>query len=322
MALTTSTLESNQSSQDNDKRTDDDPSTSQPASQRKGKERKPTTRLLLSSTTMVLTRNQSTTMVIIMTSRLMLCTFLLVLSWTFQSTSAFVVQPSQAATTIHPSGPFVPRGDKQQSLLPWPTQSSSSSSSRLFLMEPPGDDFYVYVFPVATILAQIGRRMQRARLEEQSWELRLAEAREQILRENPTLTKAEVRRDQASLDPSVYSPASSMQLTSVERLPVLTSTKEPALTQEYGPGRTYTCNQDEIDAIEAFGVEYDPFYDDPYTAGELPSKRGYDRVRHDRTFGDMIYIKDGVTEVFYKDKDSGLYYRQGARPRIDARNNR
>ena len=66
----------------------------------------------------------------------------------------------------------------------------------------------------------------------------------------------------------------------------------------------------EIENFEReFGVEYDPYYDDPYTEEELPEDIPY---KVDKLYGDRIY-KDG--EVFYKDDKTGLYYRQGSQPR-------
>lgn len=53
----------------------------------------------------------------------------------------------------------------------------------------------------------------------------------------------------------------------------------------------------------------DPYYDDPYTEDELPDG-DYDV---DKFYGDRIYSKTG--EIFYKDSDTGLFYRQGAKPR-------
>lgn len=67
-------------------------------------------------------------------------------------------------------------------------------------------------------------------------------------------------------------------------------------------------SDDDIRAFEAtYGIDYDPYYDDPYTEDELPNDVNF---RVDRLYGDRIY-ENG--EVFYKDGD--VYYRQGAKPR-------
>lgn len=54
---------------------------------------------------------------------------------------------------------------------------------------------------------------------------------------------------------------------------------------------------------------YDPYYDEPYREEDLPDDREY---RVDRMYGDRMY-EDG--EIFYKDSESGMYYRQGCKPR-------
>jgi hypothetical protein len=67
---------------------------------------------------------------------------------------------------------------------------------------------------------------------------------------------------------------------------------------------------EEINLFELeFGVEYDPYYDDPYTEDELPDDMSY---KVDKRYGDRIYSNG---EIFYKDTESGFFYRQGAKPR-------
>ncbi|KAL3907584.1 MAG: hypothetical protein SGARI_003469 [Bacillariaceae sp.] len=74
--------------------------------------------------------------------------------------------------------------------------------------------------------------------------------------------------------------------------------------------RSHRMSDDDINSFELeFGVEYDPYYDDPYTEDELPEDTSF---KVDKKYGDRIYSNG---EIFYKDKASGLYYRQGAKPR-------
>ena len=73
--------------------------------------------------------------------------------------------------------------------------------------------------------------------------------------------------------------------------------------------RSNRMTEDDIETFEIeYGIDYDPYYDDPYTEDELPEGS----FREDKQYGDRFY-DDG--EVFYKDASSALFYRQGARPR-------
>jgi hypothetical protein len=68
-------------------------------------------------------------------------------------------------------------------------------------------------------------------------------------------------------------------------------------------------SDEEIAAFELeYGIDYDPYYDDPYPEDELPEGK----FTVDKIYGDRVYDNG---EVFYKDKATGLYYRQGAKPR-------
>jgi len=72
-------------------------------------------------------------------------------------------------------------------------------------------------------------------------------------------------------------------------------------------GRPAPMTDDEIREFEnANGVEYDPYYDEPYAEDELP--RG--KYKEDKSYGDRRY-ENG--EIFYR--EGAVYYRQGSRPR-------
>lgn len=172
------------------------------------------------------------------------------------------------------------------------------------------DGFFTLTFPILGVMLQISKQINRARLEERAFDLRLKEARERKLEQDPSLTESELIRQEASQDVSYYGPdamarrelkearASPQRITVLER----TSGREGE--------RRYTLSDDEVVELEAMGIEYDPYYDDPYTEDELPDDEEY---RQDKRYGDRIY-ENG--EIFYKDSDTGLFYRQGAKPRI------
>ena len=136
------------------------------------------------------------------------------------------------------------------------------------------------------------------------------------LEQDPSLSEIDLKRKEAAAEWSAYGnsndsnpqeqPESSF---STRRRRVMTKNLDEQ--EEEQVRREYTMSQEEIETFEQeFGVEYDPYYDDPYTEDELPDDVPY---KVDKLYGDRIY-KDG--EVFYKDSKSGLYYRQGSQPRI------
>ena len=68
---------------------------------------------------------------------------------------------------------------------------------------------------------------------------------------------------------------------------------------------------EDIEDFEAeYGVEYDPYYDEPYEEDELPTDV---KCYTDGMFMDKRY-ENG--EVFYYDEDLEMYWRQGCKPRI------
>lgn len=172
------------------------------------------------------------------------------------------------------------------------------------------DGFFTITFPVLGILLQISKEVNRAKLEERAFDLRLKEQRERKLAADPTLTESELIRQDAANDFSYYGP------NAVGR-------KEEEVMADRGgrsrvavlerpldePGRQYTLSEEEIAELESLGLEYDPYYDDPYTEEELPEDEPY---RKNGRFGDRIYDNG---EIFYKDATTGLYYRQGSKPR-------
>jgi hypothetical protein len=163
-------------------------------------------------------------------------------------------------------------------------------------------------------------------MEERAWEQRLAEGREERLRRDPTVTELDLRRREAELEWSAYGKPrlqkgqqkqkqqeremEQRQYASKSRVKVKEREEEYAPEAAGGAGsREYRMTDEEIEFFELeYGVDYDPYYDDPYGDDELPEGK----FTVDKRYGDRIY-EDG--EIFYRDASSGLFYRQGAKPR-------
>lgn len=190
---------------------------------------------------------------------------------------------------------------------------ASSSTSLNVLLEVP-EYFFTFTFPMLGILLSVSKGFARLRLEESAWEQRLEEAREKRLREDPTLTELELRQKEASLEWSAYGKPRKEE---AERERVMRegdfgrkSVRVMEREDRYDEDRSYHMTDNEINQFELeYGIEYDPYYDDPYDEDELPDDV---KFRVDKKYGDRIY-ENG--EIFYKDKSSGLFYRQGAKPR-------
>lgn len=159
----------------------------------------------------------------------------------------------------------------------------------------------------------------RARLEERAWEQRLMDGRAERLRQDPSLTELDLRRREAALEWSAYGKPRMEE----ERLDRALQARQPARgkkrrvqvaeredeTEDAVNARNYRMTEEEIEAFEMeYAIAYDPYYDDPYTEEDLPDEPH----TVDKRYGDRIY---NTGEIFYKDAESGLYYRQGAKPR-------
>lgn len=180
------------------------------------------------------------------------------------------------------------------------------------LVEVP-DYFFTITFPILGIILSISKSFGRLRMEERAWEQRLEEAREKRLREDPTVTEIELRRKEAALEWSAYGkPQEEQQVERESRSGrrVKVMERDEIFSEGSESRNKNRMSDDEIALFEMeYGVEYDPYYDDPYTEDELPDDIPFNV---DRRYGDRIY-ENG--EIFYKDKESGMYYRQGAKPR-------
>jgi hypothetical protein len=214
----------------------------------------------------------------------------------------------------------------------YPGGPSRTSSSLSLLVDVP-DGFFTYTFPVLGILLSISKSFARVRMEERAWEQRLEEGRLEMLQRDPTLTELDLRRAQAAQEWSAYGVSSSRSSSSQQATEQETRRQDDNLYERRQRSRVsvldrnddaddeaetsdasqtkqrYIMTEEEIKAFELeFGIAYDPYYDDPYTVDELPDGK----CEIDKRYGDRIYPNG---EIFYKDGQTGLYYRQGSKPR-------
>ena len=200
-----------------------------------------------------------------------------------------------------------------------PPPKESPTSLKDLLDLPPGF-FTVTMFGSGLILS-FAKSFGRLRMEERAWEQRLEEGRKRRLAADPTLTELDLRRKEAAMEWSAYG------TPRLEEEAAYQKRAQEVLDQEYqgsqsggtrvmerededsSDERSSTMTDKEINLFEAeFGIDYDPYYDDPYEEDELPEGN----FRSDKRHGDRFY-EDG--EIFYKDANTGLFYRQGAKPR-------
>jgi hypothetical protein len=206
-------------------------------------------------------------------------------------------------------------------------QQQQKSTTALSLLLDVPDGFFTVTFPMLGFLLALSKNFVRARMEENAWEQRLDEGRLERLRTDPTLTELDLRRKEASMEWSAYgkprmeeeraekdrrqetSEATMKDTGRRRRVKVMDRDEEEDDEEDEIDPREYRMTDDEIETFEReYGVEYDPYFDDPYAEDELPE----DKFQLDKLYGDRIYESG---EIFYKDKESGLYYRQGAKPR-------
>jgi hypothetical protein len=196
---------------------------------------------------------------------------------------------------------------------PGMTTTTTPTSLNALLEVPEG--FFTITLFTSGILLQISKNFARLRMEERAWEQRLEEGRIQRLREDPTLTELDLRRKEAAMEWSAYGKPRMEE----ERLQRERKEREQKRVKvmdrdddddDEATYREHHMSDDDITLFEAeYGIDFDPYYDDPYTEDELPEDINF---KVDKRYGDRIY-ENG--EIFYKDKQSGLYYRQGAKPR-------
>jgi len=148
------------------------------------------------------------------------------------------------------------------------------------------------------------------------------ESRERKLEEDPSLNELDLRRVESAAWLSVYGRKfrgegetleSDVDGVDVEgdgrrrgRVRVTDRGTDREGEEEDGD---YGMSDGEINDFESSsGVDYDPYYDEPYEESELP----VGKYKEDKSYGDRRYANG---EVFYKDESTGMFYRQGSRPR-------
>jgi len=216
-------------------------------------------------------------------------------------------------------GPAQSRALKRQpttSRILRPNHSSSTSLGALIEV-PMG--FFAISFAGAGVMLSLSKQFARYRMEENAWEQRLAEGRQERLRNDPTLTELDLRRQEAAMEWSAYGkPRMEEQEAMKEkrgsgqrrRVKVMDREDYDEEFDDHDPSeRGHRMTDKEIDAFELeFGIDYDPYYDDPYTEDQLPEGK----YTVSKKYGDRMYE---TGETFFKDKSNGLFYRQGAKPR-------
>ena len=200
-----------------------------------------------------------------------------------------------------------PKRQQQQIVNNFPLQRKQDTSLN-DLIEGLPDNFFALTFPLLGIMLSVSKNFGRLRMEERAWEQRVEEARAKRLREDPTLTEIELRRKEAAMEWSAYGkPRMDEERAEQERME---RRRVKVMEREYDDDmedeedddpRKYRMTDAEVTLFEAeYGIDYDPYYDDPYSEDELPDDVPFNV---DRRYGDRIY-ENG--EIFYKDKDSGL----------------
>ena len=207
-----------------------------------------------------------------------------------------------------------------------PSYTSPSTSSTTTLQNgviiDVDDNFFTAAFFSIGLFYSLGKAYNRYLLEEVAFEQRKFEARERRLASDPTLSELDVRREESASWPSVYGRKFRGEGETVESSEERNGSNKRS--KRRGSVSVLDREDDELDEDEfnskimsdeeiktfetTYGVEYDPYYDEPYEESELP----VGKYKEDKSYGDRRY-ENG--EVFYKDEASGLFYRQGSRPR-------
>ena len=201
-----------------------------------------------------------------------------------------------------------------------------SETSLKALVDAP-EGFFTITFASLGLTLSIAKSFARIRMEENAWEQRLAEARRERLMRDPSVTELDLRRQEAAMEWSAYGKprvdeeqqrrqreADKEQMRGGRKRVKVMEQDAYQMKDGYDDDddegyRSNRMTDEEIEAFEIeYGIDYDPYYDDPYTEEELP----IGNFRRDKTYGDRTY-ENG--ETFFKDKATGLYYRQGAKPR-------
>jgi len=176
------------------------------------------------------------------------------------------------------------------------------------------DNFFTATFFSIGLFYSLGKAYNRYLLEEVAFEQRKLEAREKRMEDDPTLSELDLRREESEGWTSIYGKRNrrgggSASGKEGEREEKWRGSRVAVLDREEDDDDVNGMSDEEIADFESkYGVEYDPYYDEPYEESELPEGK----FKEDKSYGDRRYANG---EVFYKDESTGLFYRQGSRPR-------
>jgi len=279
-----------------------------------------------------------------MNSNLLFASLLIFSSFAVLGVASFVgvavVPPRAAVSSIGRLNPPLSPSPRPSTSSRTTTTTTTIAPSRRptqlnVLLDVP-DQFFTFTFPVLGILLSISKNYSRVALEEAAWEQRLAEGREARLAQDPTLTELDLRRQEAANEWSAYGvprqqeeaarrrrqeeeEAGFSSRRQRRRVRVLDRDDDDEDddnvnydddNRKSSDPRDYRMTDEEIESFEReYGIEYDAYYDEPYALDELP-EGDYDV---DRLYGDRIYRETG--EIFYRDASTGLFWRQGSKPR-------
>lgn len=179
------------------------------------------------------------------------------------------------------------------------------------------DNFFTAAFFSIGLFYSLGKAYNRYLLEEVAFEQRKMEAREKRMEEDPSLSELDLRREESESWTSIYGKRSRGRRVAASGGEGMEAERESkfgsrvaVMEREYEDDEDFDgMTDEEIAEFEAkYGVEYDPYYDEPYEEDELPEGK----YKEDKSYGDRRYANG---EVFYKDEATGLFYRQGSKPR-------
>jgi len=196
------------------------------------------------------------------------------------------------------------------------------------------DDFFTVTGLILGTTYTLMKAINRVVLENVAWENRLEDVRQTKLdnldNENISLfTELDLRRQDAANSKSAYG-SEAREGRAGGRVEGRGRDRR-VMTKEYGgfdgeerrgrgdddtdgdtESRKYSMTDEQILQFEQeYAIDYDPYYDEPYTEEELPDDMKFHK---DKSYGDRRY-ENG--ELFYQDEENkNLYWRQGGRPRL------
>jgi len=210
--------------------------------------------------------------------------------------------------------------------------TNTATTTQLYdgVIVPIADDFMTITGLALGLTYSLTRSVNRVVLENVAWENRLEDARQKKLDnldegDISLYTELDLRRQDADKSNRFYGTKVMEEEGRGGGRVEGKGRSRRVQTKEYGgydanevsdrdegDDRKYTMTDLQIlDFEDEYGVEYDPYYDEPYMEDELPDEMTFYK---DKTYGDRRY-ENG--EVFYQDEDNkDLYWRQGGRPRL------